>query len=142
MHSGHIGVENVCEVSGWSSSQECYFLLGDNADVFVVGIHANRIFSTCAVHLSNQILYASPIRYNQLWFADYTGDVDYLGLGNALGEFLNKVVDGVHDNVLRAAQLYDFPVLHYGDPVAYRNRLIQVVGDKDDGLLDLFLERG
>ena len=47
---------------------------------------------------------------------------------------------GPHDQVFRRADLVDAAVLHDGDAVGQADRLVEVVGDEDDGLVQQRLQ--
>ena len=57
-----------------------------------------------------------------------------LGLGHGAGEFANVVGRGVQDEFLGRAALLDPAVLHDGDAVGKPDRLVEIMGDEDDGL--------
>ncbi len=64
----------------------------------------------------------------------------HLGVVHVLDEPLHVLVGGLPEDVLRDAELHDLSVLHDGDPVPERERLVEVVGDEDDRPLGLALD--
>ena len=63
-----------------------------------------------------------------------------MGLGHVAGELADVVVGGGADHLVRRTDLDDLAVAHDEDPVAELERLGEVVGDEDAGLLQLVLE--
>ena len=55
-------------------------------------------------------------------------------------ELGDVVVGRVSENILRGADLDDAPVAHDCDPVTEEHRLVEIVGDEDDGLLEFALQ--
>ena len=50
------------------------------------------------------------------------------------------VIGRAQQQVLRGTQLHQFAVLEQGDALAQPQRLVQVVGDEDDGLVQAGLQ--
>ena len=57
-----------------------------------------------------------------------------------MDELCDVVVGRVGEDVLRGADLDDASVAHHRDAVTEEHRLIEVVGDEDDGLLQFPLQ--
>ena len=56
-------------------------------------------------------------------------------------EVFDEVVGGLHQQFGRGRELGDLAaLLHHGDPIAHLDRLVDVVGHEEDGLLDVGLE--
>ena len=64
----------------------------------------------------------------------------HLGARNALGEFLDVIGGGIQDQFFGRANLHDRAVLHDSDAIGEPNRLLEIVGDEDDGLVQQFLQ--
>ncbi|MDF2580301.1 MAG: hypothetical protein K0S49_1880, partial [Microbacterium sp.] len=62
------------------------------------------------------------------------------GTVDVLDELLDVVVRRVGQDVFGRADLHDATVAHDGDAVAEEHRLVEVVRDEDDGLLQLLLQ--
>ena len=63
-----------------------------------------------------------------------------LGARRLAREFLHVAVGGPDDQLLRRADLHDLAVAHDGDAVGEPDRLVEIVGDEDDGLLQKVLQ--
>ena len=65
---------------------------------------------------------------------------EHAGAVDVLHELLDVVVRRVGEDVFRRADLHDAAVAHHGDAIAEEHGLVEVVGDEDDGLLQLLLQ--
>ncbi len=67
-------------------------------------------------------------------------DVDGTSLVNVANELFDVVVGRTQDDVLGTPLLLDGAIAQDGDAVAEPQRLVEIVGDEDDGLLQRFLQ--
>ena len=64
-----------------------------------------------------------------------------MGVDEFAEEILDLAAGGVGQHLLRGSHLDNFPVVHKDDDIGQIQSLLHVVGDKDEGLVQLLLER-
>ena len=116
---------------------------GDGALILALIVHHQQGVHVVALHLADALVDTPVGRDGVDAGAHEVGGGQVVG-GVGLDEFSQKVLDlpagGVGQHLLRGRHLYDLAVVHEDDHVGQVQRFLHVVGDKDDGLVQLLLE--
>ena len=68
-------------------------------------------------------------------------NIDDFRFGNPLCEFFNEIIRRLGNNFFWSSDLDDFTITHDSDPITDGDSFIQIVSDKNYGLLNFALQK-